>query len=291
MAPHLSPPSFFTSPAARASMEEEYHALVENLPPGVEFLNVETSFGTTNVLTMGTPGAPALVLLHGSNACAPLFLRHFLDLLPFMRLYAIDLPGHPNLSAEVRWPLETDACGQWMHEVLSKLSIWHANLVGVELGAYVALKSLTFDARRVGAAYLATPLGLHPACRWQYYWFRQRPLARFHRTPNAQTLGQLTRNTWHLPDEALLRFWKNTLPGYRPHLACPLPIASTDLKELSVPLHLFIGSEDPFFSRTSLPDIPSLKFSVALPRSGYLPSSSAYSIMVDQIQNTFRRYR
>lgn len=207
-------PSFFVPLAARAKMEELYQTYLERLPPGTELLSVETSFGRTNVVQLGKPGAPALVLLHGRNACAPLVIPHFQELLPQFRLYAIDLPGQPNLSAEVRLPAQTNTYGQWMHELLSKLGIWYANLVGIDLGAYAILKSLQFDARRVAAAYLITPIGLHSANRWQHYWLLERPFSRFSKKPSPKNLRQLTEGLWQRPDEDLLAFWEELLPQY-----------------------------------------------------------------------------
>lgn len=273
-------------------MEEVYQIYLNRLPTGTESLSIETSYGRTNVLRIGAPGDPALVILHARNGCAPLAIRHFLSLLPNFRIYAIDLPGQPNLSAEVRLPPKTAAYGQWMHELLSKLGIWYANLVGIELGAYAALKSLTFDARRVAAAYLMTPLGLHTTGKWRHYWGLQRPFSHFLRKPSAENLGKLASHMWQESDDDMLHFWKDVLPGYSSDLSYLPAIPSDTLSALTTPIYCFVGSEDHyFFQRTEHVKIPSLQSTTVLPNIGYLPSPMAYALIVKQIQNTFSEHR
>lgn len=286
--------SFFTADDARAKMEEVYQAYLDRIPTstGIELLSIETSYGHTNVLQMGAPGDPALVILHARNSCAPLAVRHFLSLLPQFRIYAIDLPGQPNLSAEVRLPSQTNAYGQWLHEILSKLGIWYANLVGIELGAYAALKSLTFDARRVAAAYLVTPLGLHATGRWQHYWRQRRPIARFTHNPSPKKLEQLAKRMWQEVDDEMLDFWSIILPDYAPDYDYLSAISSSTLSGLATPIYCFVGSENYSFSpRAKYQQIPSLQSITVLPNSGYLPSPAAYERIVKHIQNTFQEHR
>lgn len=285
-------PSFFATPTARLKMEKAYQTYLDRLPAGAELLSIDTSYGSTNVLRIGTPGDPALVLLHARNACAPLAMHHFLDLLPHFRIYAIDLPGQPNLSVEIRLPPRTNAYGQWMHELLSKLGIWYANLVGIELGAYAALKSLTFDARRVAAAYLVTPLGLHTSSKWQHYWRQQRLFTRFLRNPLSGNLDKLASRMWQERDDEMLGFWEETLPNYSADLSYIPAIPHDNLSGLTTPIYCFVGSDDQYFSmRTEHLQIPSLQSTTVLPNCGYLPSPTAYALIVKHLQNTFREHR
>lgn len=273
-------------------MEEVYQTYLDRLPAGAELLSIDTSYGRTNVLRIGEVGYPALVLLHARNSCAPLAIRYFLDLLPRFRIYAIDLPGQPNLSAEVRLPPRTNAYGQWMHELLSKLGVWYANLVGIELGAYAVLKSLKFDARRVAAAYLVTPLGLHSASKWQHYWWQQRPFFGIFQSSPTKKIRKLAYSTWEEPDDEVLGFWSEVLPFYRPDNSY-LPAMNPDvLSGLTTPIYCFVGSEDHyFFRRTEHKVIPSLQSTTVLPNCGYLPSPAAYALIVKQIQSTFHEHR
>lgn len=285
-------PSFFKTSAAQAKMEEAYQTIVERLPGSSELVSIDTSFGLTNVVRMGITTGPALVLLHARNSCAPLMLRHFLALLPDFRIYAIDLPGHPNLSSEMRLLARTNAYGQWMYEVLSKLGIWHANLVGIDIGAYAVLKSLLFDARRIAAAYLITPLGLHTANRWQHYWQFQRPLQRYIRTPSPLNLRELADQLWQAPDEDMLSFWAAVLPDYTPDSSYLPSLNHQALSKLTTPIYCFIGSNESYFSKQeTFNQIPSLRSTIILPNFGYLPSPSAFPLIIEHIKNTFHEHR
>jgi hypothetical protein len=58
-------PSAFKSDAARADYGGLYDEAITLSPVPVEESDVETSFGTTHVLTAGDPSQPPLVALHG----------------------------------------------------------------------------------------------------------------------------------------------------------------------------------------------------------------------------------
>ncbi len=285
--------SFFNTPLDRDKMEALYQTYLERLPTNTELISVETSFGPTNVVHAGDPGAPALVLLHGRNACAPLLASHFQFLLPDFRLYAVDLPGQPNLSAEVRLPPQTNAYGQWMHELLSKLGIWYANLVGVGLGAYAVLKSLQFDARRVATAYLISPVGLHSASRWQHYWQLQRPFTRFSNHPSPNNLNRLAKSVWGYPDEQLLTFWETILPRYRADTEYLSTLKGDSFSEVTTPVYCFFGSHTTYFAGNHKisRQIPSLRAETILPNCGYLPSPQTYLAIGNYIKNTFGEHR
>lgn len=285
--------SFFTTSLERGKMEALYQTYMDRLPADTEMLNVETSFGPTNVVHAGNPGAPALVLLHGRNACAPLLAAHFQFLLPDFRLFAVDLPGQPNLSAEVRLPAKTNAYGQWMHELLSKLGIWYANLVGVGLGAYAVLKSLQFDARRVAAAYLVSPLGLHSANRWQHYWQFQRPFRRFRNHPSPNNLNRLAKSVWEHPDEHLRTFWETILPRYRADTKYVPAFKRDSLRRVTTPVYCFTGSHTNYFSGNQevSQQMPGLQAKIVLPNCGYQPSPQTYAAIGEYIKSSFGKHR
>ena len=84
---------------------------------------IETSFGATNVLIRGDQSKPPLVIIHGSNGCAPIALETYSDLKDSFCLYAVDVLAQPNKSAETRLSMKDDSYGQWMNEVIDKLEL------------------------------------------------------------------------------------------------------------------------------------------------------------------------
>lgn len=288
--------SFFTNAAAKATMKTAYQSLLDTLPTSYELLSLETSAGQTNIVRLGPSDGTPLLLLHARHSCAPLILHQYAELLTQFRVYAIDLPGQPNLSAEVRLSVSTDAYGQWMFEILTRLGIWHATLVGVDLGAFVALKSLVFDERRIAAAYLIAPLGVHTEVWWRQYWYLQRPLQRFVRRRQVRHLHQLADVLWKEYDQETLTYWKAVLPGYSPDKNKMPSLAYSATRRIKTPVYCFAGNQDWYFTNRNWSTIaqkllPSLECCVTLKNSKHFPSATDTDLIVDCIKTTSHAYR
>ena len=67
--------SFFSSPSAKNTILEMYYNKLDELPINYEFQKIERSFGDTNIILTGENNNPPLVLIHGSNGCAPIALE------------------------------------------------------------------------------------------------------------------------------------------------------------------------------------------------------------------------
>lgn len=157
--------SFFARQQVKNEIENLYHDKLDELSIQYEFLNVETSFGDTNIVRTGKRGMPPLVLVHGANGCAPVAIEALLELLDDYCVYAIDVVGQPNLSAEVRPSMHDHSYGQWMFEVLTRLNIREVILVGISFGGFICLKTLAHDEKRIARAFLIVPAGVvqgHP---------------------------------------------------------------------------------------------------------------------------------
>lgn len=104
---------------------------------------VATSAGLTSVVTVGPEprdGAPAVVLLPGTNMNAASCLAVAEELARRHRVVILDLPGQPGLSSGRRPRLGRTAWyGKWLNEVLALLVRQPAVVVGHSLGGAVAL--------------------------------------------------------------------------------------------------------------------------------------------------------
>ena len=152
--------SFFSDPVAKRDIEHLYHQKLTELSIACEFVKLETSYGETNVIITGSENKPPLVLLHGSNGCAPVAIEALMGLLNDFRIYAFDVVGQPNLSAEIRPNMKDDSYGKWMNELLTRLDIKDAVLVGISFGGFISWKTLVFDEKRIAKAFLIVPAGI-----------------------------------------------------------------------------------------------------------------------------------
>ncbi len=104
---------------------------------------VATSAGLTSVVTVGPEprgGAPAVVLLPGTNMNAALCLAVAEGLAREHRVVIMDLPGQPGLSSGRRPRAGRTAWyGRWLSEVLAPVVRDPAVVVGHSLGGAVAL--------------------------------------------------------------------------------------------------------------------------------------------------------
>lgn len=92
------------------------------------------------VTESGTPGAPAVVLLHGIGAGAWMWWRAA-PALADLHVLAVDLPGH-GASADVPWRSLAATADAVADVVASRAAHGRTHVVGLSLGGYVALELL-----------------------------------------------------------------------------------------------------------------------------------------------------
>jgi pimeloyl-ACP methyl ester carboxylesterase len=92
-----------------------------------------------------------------------LWRRQFPDLSRQFRVYALDIPGQPGRSDPNPPSFLDDSYSAWLLDVLDGLGAPRAHLVGVSVGAWVALRFGIVAPRRVISVALLGPTGLSRA--------------------------------------------------------------------------------------------------------------------------------
>ena len=112
--------SIYKSPAGEKAIMELYEKVLADWPVPAEELYIDTSQGRTYVRASGDPGAPPLVLLHGSGsnlatwgADVVVYSRHY-------RFFAVDIPGEAGKSAQQRADWSGDEFTRWMDDLLEE---------------------------------------------------------------------------------------------------------------------------------------------------------------------------
>lgn len=147
----------FKSAQGKEEVLQLYDEKLESLGIRYEYQTVQTSFGTTNVIVTGNPQNPPMVLVHGSNGCAPIALETYRGLIDSYRVYAVDVLAQPNKSAETLLSMKDDSYGKWMNEVLAYLQLDAVLMAGFSFGGLVILKTLEYDESRVKEVFLSAP--------------------------------------------------------------------------------------------------------------------------------------
>jgi len=232
--------SIYKSEAGKQAVERRYRETLARWPVAHQQIVVPTRQGDTFIVASGNPGAPPIVLLHGSGANASMWMHDAAAWAREFRVYAVDLIGEPGLSAPSRPPLASGAYVEWMDDVWQALALLSAAIVGISLGGWLGLEYASKRPERVASLSAISPSGVGSQNRAFLLkagvllmlgeWGRRRAL-------RLVTVGR------ELPREAaeplMLRF-----RHFRPRME-PVPICTdADLAALTMPVQLIAGGRD-----------------------------------------------
>jgi len=147
----------------RQIIREACRAIYSRWPvPAEEKIITTEDFGDTFCLDMGPRTAPPLILLHGSTSNSAAWMGYAPNWAEHFRVLAIDIPGQPGLSSDIRPPLADRSMKQWLNRVIEKLEIGSAFFCGMSLGSWIALEYAIDFSKKVRALCLLTTSGIVP---------------------------------------------------------------------------------------------------------------------------------
>lgn len=145
----------------KTKLESLYIQKLESIPlKNIQSNVIETSFGTTHFLSCGNPLNPTIILLHGTNSCAPLFLEYFAEFESDFNIVAIDLPGELGKSVNNRLNKSKNEYGYWLKECIESINIVKPIVIGYSLGAFVALNYVSLFSKTIKKMILVSPAGI-----------------------------------------------------------------------------------------------------------------------------------
>jgi pimeloyl-ACP methyl ester carboxylesterase len=149
--------SLYKSETGKVEILNLYNQKLAGLNINYQYQDVETSFGTTNVIIVGDASKPPILIVHGSNGCAPIALETYSGLESHFQVFAVDVVAQPNKSAETRLSMKNDDYGKWLHEVIDHLKLKNVTLAGFSFGGLVILKALEFKDANIKEVFLTAP--------------------------------------------------------------------------------------------------------------------------------------
>jgi pimeloyl-ACP methyl ester carboxylesterase len=234
----------FKSDAAARDVQACYRGVLERWPVPSEQRRLPTREGETFVLVCGPQDAPPVVLLHGSQANASVWMFDAMIWSRDFRLYAVDMIGEPGLSAPSRPALTGEAYALWLDDVMAGLGLTGAALVGVSLGGWLALDYAIRRPGRVRRMALICPAGIG---RQKNFLAKALPLLLLgpwgRRKMREMVFGPAPKT---IPDAARPFIELMTLVGrsVRPRVE-KLPVFSdAALKSLDMPILAILGGRD-----------------------------------------------
>lgn len=283
--------SLFKTGAGKSKILILYDQKLEELKINFEYMQVETSFGKTNIIATGDPSNPPIILVHGSNGCAPIALETYPNLSKRFRVYAVDVIAQPNKSAETRPSMKDDAYGKWMNEVIDQLNITDVTLAGFSFGGLVILKTLEYDESKIKEVFLSAPAYIVNGNPLKALFKFFIPMRRYMRTGKIKFVESFLKEVFTDRDEFAIKYLSKVFQHFQMDFS-PVPtINAKKAKFIKTPISLVAAKQDVMFPgekmiKRATQIFPSLKESVLLNNSKHVQSASDNRFIENMILET-----
>lgn len=237
----------FKSQQGKQAILHLYDEKLKELHINYEYIKVNTSYGETNVITAGNPSNPSIILVHGSNACAPITLETYPRLHETHRVYAVDVLAQPNKSAETRLSMKDESYGKWMIELIQNLNLDSVAMAGFSFGGLVILKTLEYDERRISGVYLSAPAYIVNGNPLKTLFKVFIPMKRYIKTKKAKFLDKFLAEVFTQSDEFAVKYLSKVFLEFEMDFT-PVPvIARKSAAKIKTPITIFAAQDDMFF--------------------------------------------
>ncbi len=268
-----------------------YDAKLAELGLDTASITIDTIYGQTNCIITGDRSKPPIILIHGSNGCAPVALETYIELKDSYCMYAIDVLAQPNKSAETRLSMKDNSYGEWLNEVITKLDLENVTLAGFSFGGLVILKTLLHNESNIKEVFLSAPAYIVNGNPIKAVFKFFIPMKRFMKTKKAKYLNQFLSVAFTEKDN----FAFNYLSAVFQHFVMdftPVPVIKTkDAGKIQTPITLFAAEEDIVFPGSKLIKrskkiFPSLKHSILLKGSKHVQNKADNKLITHLILDT-----
>ncbi len=236
--------SLYKTPESKQAVLDIYQSKLDALNIDYIEQDTDTQFGLSHVIITGDATKPPLVLIHGSNGCAPIALDVYPSLAKHYQVFAVDVIAQPNKSSETRPSMKDRSCGVWMNEVIAALGLSDATLVGFSLGGFIVWKTLLEDESKIKQAYLIAPVGIVSGNPLRAMLEVFLPVKRFIRTGNPRDLDRVIDALFSERDDFAAPFLTQVLPNFDLDFT-PIPnISRIEAGRISTPLTVIAAEHD-----------------------------------------------
>ncbi|NOW82499.1 pimeloyl-ACP methyl ester carboxylesterase [Clostridium beijerinckii] len=217
-----------------------YDKFLQKLALSYEKFYVDTKYGKTFIIASGEKSNPPLILLHGSGMNSVMWLRDIKEYSKTYRVYAIDMLGEPGKSDENRPSLSGSSYAEWLKEVFENLSVERANIIGISLGAWLAIKFSVSYPEMASKLVLLCPSGVGPQKKSfifkaiAYGILGEKGIDKLYYKVNGnQSISEEMLKYQKLIGKSF-NYRKETIPVF----------SDNELKILTMPIVLFVGAKD-----------------------------------------------
>jgi len=265
-----------------------YDKKLESLNIQYSCKTIETSFGATNLIIAGDPTKPPIIIIHGSNGCAPVALETYRDLMESFSVYAVDVLAQPNKSAETRLSMKDNSYGVWMRELIDQLGLKDVTLAGFSFGGLVILKTLMHNENDIKEVFLSAPAYIvngNPIKALIRFFL---PMKRFMKTKKTKYLERFLDAAFSESDAFAHQSLALVFTYFKMDFT-PVPvIASNEASKITTPITLIAAGNDIIFPgrkmiKRAKKIFPSLKEAFLLENSKHVQNQEDNSMIASLI--------
>jgi pimeloyl-ACP methyl ester carboxylesterase len=270
--------SLYKSEQGKVEILRLYDEKLEEL--NIQYTNmvVGTHFGETHIIRAGDLSNPPIIVVHGSNGCAPIALETYADLIDSFCVYAVDVLAQPNKSAETRLSMKDDSYGHWMNEVIEKLELKNVILAGFSFGGLVILKTLINNEQNVKEVFLSAPAYIVNGNPIKALFKFFIPLKRYMKTKKTKYIDRFLANAFTQRDDFSFKYLSLVFSHFIMDFT-PVPTIKVDeASKISTPITLISANDDVIFPgakmiRRAKKIFPSLKPTLLLSDSKHVQNT------------------
>jgi pimeloyl-ACP methyl ester carboxylesterase len=230
----------FKTEKGRAEVLGVYDEILDKWKVPYEAINIDTGFGKTFIVRCGEKTQQPLILLHGTSSNSSMWIDDASEYSKYYCVYAIDIPGEPGKSEERQYSLKGSYYFEWLNELVDVLKLGAVSIVGISLGAWLAVGFASRYPEKVEKLVLLCPSGI--GAQKASFMFKAIPLM-FLGEWGKDKIAQLVNGGQPIPREAAE--YSRLISRQFNLRAESIPVYSDDqLKKLKMPILLFAGEKD-----------------------------------------------
>lgn len=267
--------SLYTSESGKNEILILYNQKLDQLKIAYTSKQMDTSFGKTNIIIVGDATKPPLIIVHGSNGCAPIALETYPTLSKKFQVFAIDVLAQPNKSAETRLNMKDNTYGLWMNDIIKKLELKNVTMVGFSFGGLVILKTLVQNESNIKEVFLSAPAFIVNGNPLIAVFKIFIPMKLYIRTQRTKYMERFLKALFSEKDEFALNYLSKVFLYFKMDFS-PIPIIKKEeAQSIKTPITLIVAKKDIIFPGVKMMKrankiFPSLKNTILLEDSKHV---------------------
>ena len=234
-----------------ADAEKQMHQLYDKILTDLEIeyseQYIETSFGKTHLLIIGSTNNPPIFTVHGGNGMNPLNIKILLPLVKNFCIYAPDVIGFPGKSEPIRMNPKDDSYGLWLKELLDELKITSIPFVVSSYSSAMMLTLAKVAPEKISKAVLLVPSGITHGSIFAIIKKQMLPFMTYAIKPTEARLKKAFEPMLTEDDDLWYEFFHMILTTYKMELRSPREFSKMEMSKFSAPIFIIAAKDDIFF--------------------------------------------